>query len=70
MLRARERTPTHFPSVVVTFRFVVESIKELRVALKKLGDDIKLVVIALFGTKNRKKREAMIWLHCHLFHFK
>jgi hypothetical protein len=29
MLRARECTPTPFPSVVVTFRFIVESIKEL-----------------------------------------
>ncbi len=29
MLRAKERTPTPSPSIVVTFRFAVECIKEL-----------------------------------------
>jgi hypothetical protein len=34
MLRAREHTPTPYPSIVFTFRLAVESIKELGGALK------------------------------------
>jgi hypothetical protein len=42
MLRAMERGPTHFPSDVFTFEFVVESIKEYEGAL---------VVLLVFSRK-------------------
>jgi hypothetical protein len=47
VLQARERALTPYPSVVFTFGFVVESIKEFGGASSKLTKYVFMIVITL-----------------------